>query len=195
MLQRERRVSVCLAGRLTEDYEQADQYCREGSHAKLEGLPLLNQLTVLPPETPGTHAAVPVSGVLVDAGTAVETGDVQTLVLVCAAFVVWGHDLALTAAVYRGGLLHTTVTSHNTPTTGGTQTRANNTQQTNTSTHSKGSGQITLAHGLLEGQFLSRLRAMVAWPHWVPFMAGGKGRCFPSSLMSSRQPDRDKFCL
>lgn len=56
------------------------------------------------------------------------------------------------------------------------------------SMHSKGSWQITLAHGLFDGQFLSRFRAIVAWPHWVPFMAGGSGRCFPSNLISSKQP-------
>jgi hypothetical protein len=57
------------------------------------------------------------------------------------------------------------------------------------STHSKGSEQMTLAQGLLEGQCRSRLRAMVACPHWVPFIAGGSGRCFPSSLISSKHPD------
>jgi len=56
------------------------------------------------------------------------------------------------------------------------------------SMHSKGSWQMTLAHGLFDGQFLSRFRAIVAWPHWVPFIAGGSGRCFPSNLMSSKQP-------
>lgn len=57
------------------------------------------------------------------------------------------------------------------------------------STHSKGSEHMTLAQGLLEGQCLSKLRAMVACPHWVPFIAGGRGRCFPSNLISSRQPE------
>jgi hypothetical protein len=33
------------------------------------------------------------------------------------------------------------------------------------STHSKGSEHMTLAQGLLEGQCLSKLRAMVACPH------------------------------
>ena len=41
---------------------------------------------------------------------------------------------------------------------------------------------MTLAHGLLEGQFFFRFLAIVAWPHWVPFRAGGSGRCLPSSL-------------
>jgi len=57
------------------------------------------------------------------------------------------------------------------------------------STHSKGSEHMTLAQGLLEGQCRSKLRAIVACPHWVPFIAGGRGRCFPSSLISSRQPN------
>lgn len=50
------------------------------------------------------------------------------------------------------------------------------------STHSKGSGQMTLAHGLLDGQFLSKFLAIVAWPHCVPFIAGGSGKCLPSNL-------------
>lgn len=50
------------------------------------------------------------------------------------------------------------------------------------SIHAKGSGHITLAHGLFDGQLRSKLRAMVACPHCVPFIAGGNGKCFPSSL-------------
>lgn len=55
------------------------------------------------------------------------------------------------------------------------------------STHSNGSGQMTLAHGLLDGQFLSKFRAIVACPHWVPFIAGGRGKCLPSSLRKKLQ--------
>lgn len=50
------------------------------------------------------------------------------------------------------------------------------------SIHSKGSGQITFAHGLFDGQLRSKFLAIVAWPHWVPFIAGGSGKCFPSNL-------------
>ena len=50
------------------------------------------------------------------------------------------------------------------------------------STHSNGSGQITFAHGLFDGQPRSKFRAIVACPHCVPFIAGGSGRCFPSNL-------------
>lgn len=50
------------------------------------------------------------------------------------------------------------------------------------SMHSNGSGQMTFEHGLFDGQLRSRFRAIVACPHWVPFIAGGSGRCFPSSL-------------
>lgn len=46
---------------------------------------------------------------------------------------------------------------------------------------------MTLAHGLLDGQLRSRFRAMVAWPHWVPFMAGGRGKCLPSSLVVKKK--------
>ena len=49
-------------------------------------------------------------------------------------------------------------------------------------------GQITFAQGLLEGQFLCRFLAMVAWPHWVPLRAGGRGKCLPSSRISSIHP-------
>ena len=49
-------------------------------------------------------------------------------------------------------------------------------------------GQITFAQGLLEGQFLCKFLAMVAWPHWVPLRAGGRGKCLPSSLISSIHP-------
>lgn len=51
------------------------------------------------------------------------------------------------------------------------------------STHSNGSGQITLAQGLFDGQLRSKLRAIVACPHWVPFNAGGSGKCLPSNLI------------
>lgn len=61
------------------------------------------------------------------------------------------------------------------------------------STHSNGSGQMTFAHGLFDGQFFSRFLAIVACPHWVPFIAGGSGKCFPSSLMSSRHPDNSEW--
>lgn len=54
------------------------------------------------------------------------------------------------------------------------------------STHSNGSGQMTFAQGLLDGQFRSRFRAIVAWPHWVPFIAGGRGKCLPSSLFDHK---------
>lgn len=55
------------------------------------------------------------------------------------------------------------------------------------STQSKGSGQMTLEHGRFDGQLRSTLRAMVACPHWVPFMAGGSGRCLPSSLQGKKE--------
>lgn len=48
--------------------------------------------------------------------------------------------------------------------------------------HSNGSGQMTFEHGLFDGQLRSRLRAIVACPHCVPFIAGGSGKCFPSNL-------------
>jgi hypothetical protein len=50
------------------------------------------------------------------------------------------------------------------------------------STQTNGLGQITLAQGLFDGQFFLRFLAIVAWPHWVPFRAGGRGRCLPSNL-------------
>ena len=58
------------------------------------------------------------------------------------------------------------------------------------SMHENGVGQMTLAHGSLEGQSILRLRSRVDWPHWVPFMAGGSGSWRPSRRMSSRQPGR-----
>lgn len=45
---------------------------------------------------------------------------------------------------------------------------------------------MTLAHGLFDGQFRSKLRAIVACPHCVPFIAGGNGKCFPSSLQKRK---------
>lgn len=50
------------------------------------------------------------------------------------------------------------------------------------SIHSNGSGHITFEQGLLDKQLRSKFRAIVAWPHCVPFIAGGNGRCFPSNL-------------
>lgn len=50
------------------------------------------------------------------------------------------------------------------------------------SMHSNGSGQMTFAHGLFDGQLRSKFLAIVACPHWVPFIAGGRGKCFPSNL-------------
>lgn len=41
---------------------------------------------------------------------------------------------------------------------------------------------MTFEHGLFDGQLRSKFRAIVACPHWVPFIAGGSGRCFPSNL-------------
>lgn len=54
------------------------------------------------------------------------------------------------------------------------------------SIHSNGSGQMTFEHGLFDGQFRSKFRAIVAWPHCVPFIAGGSGRCLPSNLSENR---------
>jgi hypothetical protein len=36
----------------------------------------------------------------------------------------------------------------------------------------------------LDGQLRSKLRAIVACPHCVPFIAGGNGKCFPSNLFN-----------
>lgn len=55
------------------------------------------------------------------------------------------------------------------------------------STHSNGSGQITFAQGLFDGQLRSKLRAIVACPHCVPFIAGGNGKCFPSNLFNEKR--------
>ena len=49
-------------------------------------------------------------------------------------------------------------------------------------------GHMTLAQGLFEGQFRCKFLAIVAWPHWVPFKAGGNGKCLPSKRISSMQP-------
>lgn len=51
---------------------------------------------------------------------------------------------------------------------------------------------MTFAHGLFDGQFLSTFLAIVAWPHCVPFVAGGSGKYRPSKRMSSRQPAGEK---
>ena len=47
---------------------------------------------------------------------------------------------------------------------------------------------MTLEHGLLDGQLRRTPCDVVAWPHWVPFRAGGNGRGFDSKRMSSKQP-------
>lgn len=54
------------------------------------------------------------------------------------------------------------------------------------SMHSNGSGHMTFEHGLFDGQLRSKFRAIVACPHWVPFIAGGNGRCFPSNLFGGQ---------
>ena len=56
------------------------------------------------------------------------------------------------------------------------------------SLHLNGARQVTLLHWFWDTQFLWRCLNIVAWPHWVPFNPGGRGRCFPSKRISSRQP-------
>ena len=63
------------------------------------------------------------------------------------------------------------------------------------STHSNGSGQITFAQGLFDGQLRSKLRAIVACPHCVPFIAGGNGKCFPSNLFNEKRRRDGYFFL
>lgn len=50
------------------------------------------------------------------------------------------------------------------------------------STQSNGSGQMIFEHGRFEGQLRSKFLAIVACPHWVPFIEGGRGKCLPSNL-------------
>lgn len=56
------------------------------------------------------------------------------------------------------------------------------------STHTKGLLQSTGLQFVRERHFLSTLRAVVACPHWVPFIAGGSGSGLPSNRMSSIHP-------
>lgn len=59
------------------------------------------------------------------------------------------------------------------------------------STQSNGSGQIMFEQGRFEGQLRSKFRAIVACPHWVPFMEGGNGKCLPSSLEEYQKKKRE----
>lgn len=59
------------------------------------------------------------------------------------------------------------------------------------STHSKGGGQATAAQGAFDGQLRRTPCDVVAWPHCVPFSAGGSGSGLDSSRMSSKQPAKE----
>lgn len=56
------------------------------------------------------------------------------------------------------------------------------------SSQTNDSGHVTSSQAFLEWQWRSTARETGAWPHWLLFLPGGRGRSLPSSLMSSRQP-------
>ena len=78
----------------TQDDEETHEDGGQSPHAEPEDLLLLHELAVGPGVAGGTEAGVPLCVVPVDAGAAVVTGIVQTLVTVLAALSVRSDSLA-----------------------------------------------------------------------------------------------------
>ena len=87
-------VGLSQPGHCTQDDEEADQDGRQGAHAQPQDLGLLHQLTVGPGVAAGAEAGVALRVVAVDAGAAVLTRIVQTLIPVLASLAIRGHTLA-----------------------------------------------------------------------------------------------------
>jgi hypothetical protein len=152
--------SIANEAILTKDNQETDEDGRQRAHAKLQRLTFLNQLAVLAPETVRTNATVSESRILVDTSAAVQAGIVDALVLVHAALVVrrWNPPFPA-AAVETSSRIDYFEAAERNAIKDDTHVQSYSFQR---SMHSKGSWQITLAHGLFDGQFLSRFRAIVA---------------------------------
>ena len=85
---------ACHSYHCTQDDEEAHQDGRQGAHAQPQYLGFLHQLAVGPGVAAGAEAGVALRVVPVDAGAAVLTRVVQTLVPVLAALAIRGHALA-----------------------------------------------------------------------------------------------------
>lgn len=85
---------ACLGCHCTQDDEEAHQDGRQGAHAQPQDLRLLHQLAVGPGVAAGAEAGVALRVVPVDAGAAILTRVIQTLIPVLAALAIRGHALA-----------------------------------------------------------------------------------------------------
>ena len=85
---------ACLGCHCTQDDEEAHQDGRQGTHAQPQDLRLLHQLAVGPGVAAGAEAGVALRVVPVDAGAAILTRVIQTLVPVRASLAIRGHAVA-----------------------------------------------------------------------------------------------------
>lgn len=128
---------------------------------------LLNELAIFSPETIGTNTSISKAWILIDTSTTVQTRIIYAFVFVHASFAIrrWNSSFSTSRNIDKIRFIKSYVCIQTCKLKIALFKFYNTYVQSYSfqrSIHSNGSGQMTLAQGLFEGQFLSKFLAMVA---------------------------------